>query len=119
MKLLKQNRKSKSDCFVANYKPGTIMKKLILEYTFPIPITIKGKDYKVIKEIFDVNEIGRRATLQDIILLNNENQEVSLSSLSEGENIITNINVEHITKTNDFQSYEETIFTVTVLDDEI
>lgn len=94
------------------------MKKLVLEYTFPIPITIKGKDYKVIKEIFDVNEIDHRATLQDIILLKNENQEVSLSSLPEGENIITNINIEHITKMNGFQNYEETIFTITVLDDE-
>lgn len=94
------------------------MKKLVLEYTFPIPI-IKGKDYKVIKEIFDVNEIDRRATLQDIILLNNENQEVSLSSLPEGENIITNINIEHITKTDGCLSYVETIYTVTVLDDEV
>lgn len=98
---------------------GKIMKKLVLELSFTTPITIKGKDYKIIKEIFDVNEIGHRATLQDIILLNNENQEVSLSSLPEGENIITNINIEHITKTNDFQSYEETIFTITVLDDEV
>ena len=94
------------------------MKKLVLELTFPIPITVNGKNYKVKKEIFDLNEIGNRAVLQDIIIFDDNNQEVSLSSFLEGRNIITDVNIESITKTSDYHSYNKTIFTMTFLDDE-
>ena len=95
------------------------MRKEIFEFTFPIPITVNGKDYKIIKEIFSLNQVNDQPILQDVILINNENQTIALSTLPEGINTIGNINVEHLfLQMSDFHSKAGTIFKLTVWDDE-
>lgn len=82
------------------------MREEILEFTFPIPITIDGKNYKIIKEIFDINKIDNRAALRDVIVIDSENQELSISAFPDGSKIIADMNV----------GKAKTIFKLTVWD---
>lgn len=93
------------------------MREEILEFTFPIPITIDGKNYKIIKEIFDINKIDNRVALRDVIVIDSENQELSLSAFPDGSKIIADMNFEHFIRV-DSHRKAATIFKLTVWDDE-
>lgn len=90
------------------------MRKEILEFTFPIPIRVNGKAYKIVKEIFDMNEINK-AVLQDVIVIDSENQELSISAFPDGSKMIAYMNVEHLIRAGD-QFKAGTIFKLTVWD---
>lgn len=85
------------------------MREEILEFTFPIPIIIDGKNYKIIKEIFDINKIDHRTALRDVIVIDSENQEWSLRAFPDGSEIITDMNFDHFMRAD-----AETIFKLTV-----
>lgn len=92
------------------------MKEEILEFTFPIPITIDGKNYKIIKEIFDINKIDNRVALRDVIVIDSENQELSLSAFPDGSKIIADMNFDHFMRAGVFHREAGTIFKLTVWD---
>lgn len=92
------------------------MKEEILEFTFPIPITIDGKNYKIIKEIFDINKIDNRAALRDVIVIDSENQELSLSAFPDGSKMIADMNFDHFIRADVFHHEAGTIFKLTVWD---
>lgn len=94
------------------------MREEILEFTFPIPIIIDGKNYKIIKEIFDINKIDHRVALRDVIVIDSENQELSISAFPDGSKIIADMNFDHFMRAGVFRREAGTICKLTVWDDE-